>query len=265
MLLLFAMGTAHAQTDSATSRLLDSLSIDNVNRVDTTAATTVESPEEESNVLSYPMDTTVYSSVRSIPADTLRLLRNEKAYAYRHWLDSALRSEEEPEPGAQASRKVSFGPLSTFFSLLQWLLGALVVFVIGLIIYKLFLGKGSMLLRNRKNVEVEITEEEEVSPEHFSGQIAAAEAKKDFRLATRYRYLRSLYVLSEKGFVVPGTDKTNYQYMSELRSKAPELAPGFQKLVYLYEHIWYGEYPLSESFYRVVADGFIQFTQPIDA
>lgn len=267
LLLLFALGNASAQTDTATTELLDSLKASPVYTPEQdTVSSVVQNDSEESSVAeSYPMDTTIFASVRPLQADSLRLIRKQKAYSWQGWIDSLLRAEDKMNTQNRRPPDVSFRFLNEIFTVLKWVLGLAVLFVLGLVIYKLFLADGSLLLRNRKNVEVQIEEEEMLSPEHFGGQITAAEAKKDFRMAIRYRYLKILHQLAEKNLLVPGTEKTNYQYMAELRKTAPDIARKFQPIVTQYEYVWYGEYPLSESLYREVAAGFTQFTEPLES
>lgn len=267
LLLLFAVGNASAQTDTATREFLDSLKTtpNYTNEQDTVSTVVQNDAEETTTAESYPMDTSIFVSLRPLPADSFRLLRNQKAYSWHAWVDSLLRANEKKSMHNRKPPDINFRFLDSFFTVLKWILGLAVLFVLGLVVYKLFLSDGSLLLRNRKNVEVQTEEEEVLSPEHFGAQIGAAETKKDFRMAIRYRYLRILHQLAEKNLLVPGTEKTNYQYLAELRKSAPDIARRFQSIVTQYEYVWYGEYPLSESLYREIAAGFKQFTEPLES
>ena len=267
LLLLFALGNAAAQTDTTTTELPDSLKSSPVYAPEQdTVSSVVQHDSEDSGVAeSYPMDTSIFAGMRPLQADSLRIIRQQKAYSWQHWLDSLLRAQDKLNTQNRRPPDLSFRFLEEIFLVLKWILGLAVVFVLGLVIYKLFLSDGSLLLRNRRNVEVQIEEEAVLSPEHFGQQIAAAEAKKDFRMAIRYRYLKILHRLAEKNLLVPGTEKTNYQYLAELRKTAPDIARRFQSIVTQYEYVWYGEYPLPDSLYREMATGFTQFTEPLES
>ena len=70
---------------------------------------------------------------------------------------------------------------------------------------------------------------------------------KNYRLAIRYQFLLTLQKLSENDIVEWHFDKTNSDYLSEI--KQPQLQNGFKKITYLYDYIWYGEQPLDEIKY----------------
>lgn len=70
---------------------------------------------------------------------------------------------------------------------------------------------------------------------------------KNYRLAIRYQFLLTLQKLSENGIVEWHFDKTNSEYLSEI--KQPQLQNGFKKITYLYDYIWYGEQPIDKIKY----------------
>ncbi|MEM9076667.1 MAG: hypothetical protein AAGC43_06495 [Bacteroidota bacterium] len=77
---------------------------------------------------------------------------------------------------------------------------------------------------------------------------------KDYRLAVRYQFLKVLKRLSQKQLIDWNFEKTNSDYEKELNEN--QLKTKFREVSYLYEHIWYGENPITERQYRKTNDRF---------
>lgn len=65
------------------------------------------------------------------------------------------------------------------------------------------------------------------------------------RLSIRYYYLFLLKKLSEKELIEWDVEKTNSDYIYEIKS--PQLKANFEYLSYLYNYIWYGEFDISQQ------------------
>lgn len=65
----------------------------------------------------------------------------------------------------------------------------------------------------------------------------------EHRLSIRYYYLFLLKKMSEKQLIEWDVEKTNSDYIYEIKS--PQLKANFEYLSYLYNYIWYGEFELS--------------------
>ncbi|PRX55491.1 DUF4129 domain-containing protein [Flagellimonas meridianipacifica] len=78
--------------------------------------------------------------------------------------------------------------------------------------------------------------------------------KKDYRLAVRYQFLKVLKRLSQKQLIDWHFEKTNSDYEKELKEN--RLRAKFKEVSYLYEHIWYGENPITERQYQKTDDRF---------
>lgn len=75
----------------------------------------------------------------------------------------------------------------------------------------------------------------------------AALEDKNYRLAIRYHFLRTLKRLSQKDIIEWHFDKTNSDYQNEIQQQQLKLS--FKEIAYLYDYIWYGEQPIDESKY----------------
>lgn len=78
-----------------------------------------------------------------------------------------------------------------------------------------------------------------------------AVAAEDYRQATRIHFLMVIKYLSEKGALQWSQEKTNRQYVREMRGR-PQ-ARDFQRAVSLYEYVWYGNSPISRERYEADA------------
>jgi hypothetical protein len=90
-----------------------------------------------------------------------------------------------------------------------------------------------------------IESEEDISQINFDELIAAAVERKDYKLAVRYLFLKSLKLLSEKEFIELRNNKTNHQYLSEIKNNS--VSNAFQIATSRFEWIWYGDFPVDEK------------------
>ncbi len=83
--------------------------------------------------------------------------------------------------------------------------------------------------------------------------ISKAEQEQNFRLAIRYLFLKELKILKEAGLIDWKIDKTNKDYIVELKSelsKNKELKKDFEEKTSIYEYTWYGNFEISEEEYE---------------
>ena len=81
------------------------------------------------------------------------------------------------------------------------------------------------------------------------------------RLSIRYYYLYLLKKMSEKQLIEWDVEKTNSDYIYEIKS--PQLKANFEYLSYLYNYIWYGEFELSLSEFEKAKKAFDTTIQSI--
>jgi Domain of unknown function (DUF4129) len=67
----------------------------------------------------------------------------------------------------------------------------------------------------------------------------------DYRLAIRYYYLCILKKMSEKSIIDWNPEKTNSDYLYEIKSDS--LKSDFAYVSYLYNYIWYGEFEVDTA------------------
>lgn len=101
------------------------------------------------------------------------------------------------------------------------LLWTLAILFILFILYKLFLPKGYLKESRAAKQQTPEVEEEVISSESdFDNLINQALQANNYRQAVRYQYLKTLHKLSDRNLVELAKDKTNFQYVRELRNPA---------------------------------------------
>ena len=82
---------------------------------------------------------------------------------------------------------------------------------------------------------------------NFEQLIQEKLAQKDYRLAIRFYYLYLLKKMSDQKIIDWEVNKTNSDYAYEIKNEIQKSK--FEKLSYLYEYIWYGEFEIEETQY----------------
>ena len=135
----------------------------------------------------------------------------------------------------------------TYSTLLDYLYYGLMIAALILIIRGLIKADRRGLLFGKINSnEIKMIEsEEDISQINFDELIAAAAERKDYKLAVRYLFLKSLKLLSEKELIELRNNKTNHQYLSEIKNN--RISNAFQIATSRFEWIWYGDFPVDEK------------------
>ncbi|MUU77562.1 hypothetical protein [Winogradskyella endarachnes] len=95
--------------------------------------------------------------------------------------------------------------------------------------------------------------EENIEQIDFDLLISKALKEQNYRLATRYLYLKSLKSLANKKVIEWHYEKTNTDYLNEIKDN--QLKTLFKRVSYIYDYVWYGEFPINEaSFNKNKAD-----------
>ena len=194
--------------------------------------------------------------------------KEDKDFAYLKYLDSLLKktkgltvdtfssnntgSFKRKNDSSQNAESARARKPSNIFSnpIVKVILWVMAIFLIGFLIYKLFLGE-NFFRRNRAYQKTSATQKEGdmiTDPSAYDKMISQAVMNKNYRLAIRYLYLQALQNLSGKGALQFSTDKTNTEYITELRGKPYQ--NDFAAITLSYEYVWYGKFDISEDTYN---------------
>ncbi|WP_223608794.1 DUF4129 domain-containing protein [Chryseobacterium sp. OSA05B] len=127
------------------------------------------------------------------------------------------------------------------------------IILVGFLLYfiiKFLLGKDGNLFFGKKNKKIHINAEElheNIHEINFPESITQFERKGDHRSAVRYQFLFILKKLSDKKQINWNPEKTNKDYVAEL--KDGNLKSKFSDLSYIFDYVWYGEFSIDEESY----------------
>lgn len=225
-------------------------------RFDDTVAPAVDMEdvyEEETDTSTYTpaprKDTIVY---RAVPDSLATTLKSQKEFAYAN----------DPEYWIKEKKKESRG----FGDLLDWMFMStavrfIVYFVLAFILlyaaYRIAVNNNLFYNPARKKALEEEKPLETVDPGQMDALIAAAVAEKDFRKSIRFYYIKTLFELDRKGWIRYHPEGTNNEYILQIGTGA--IAGEFSYLTQVYEYVWYGGFPVSESQFATVQQQFQEF------
>ena len=154
------------------------------------------------------------------------------------------------------------GYFSFFLQLLPYILIGILLFLL----IKFFLNVNSRALLYSKSNEAVVSlsdEEQIIKNEDIDQLIQNALKAKNYRLAIRYYYLLILKQLSQKELINWEIQKTNDDYIDELKKE--ELKKSFGHITWLYDYIWYGDFPIDEAKYLKAELKFASLRKTLDA
>ncbi|BDD10417.1 hypothetical protein FUAX_28490 [Fulvitalea axinellae] len=101
---------------------------------------------------------------------------------------------------------------------------------------------------NVRNADLSFSEdlEKDIRDLDLDGMLKAALSAKDYKAAVRVLFLLSLRSLSKGEFLEVSREKTNYQYVRELRER-PEMRETFRRITFEFERFWYADLMAGEE------------------
>ena len=135
----------------------------------------------------------------------------------------------------------------TFSTALDYFYYLLAILALILILRGLIKGdRRGLLFGKIANNEIKMVEQDEnLNLLNFDELFSSALDNKQYRLAIRYLFLKSLKLLSDKEMIELKNNKTNHQYFLEIKNT--QIANVFQDATLSFEWIWYGEFPVNEE------------------
>jgi hypothetical protein len=146
-------------------------------------------------------------------------------------------------------------------SVMKYVILGLVAAMLVYVIFKLLgINLLSIFKKNKTIAEVPYTESlENIHEIDFDEAIENALAIKDYRLAVRLLYLRSLKQLSDSNLISWKLDKTNNAYLNELTDA--EQRRRFSIVTRQFEYVWYGDFPVNGQSFQKISAIFHEFKQ----
>jgi hypothetical protein len=154
----------------------------------------------------------------------------------------------------------NFSSEHTSMNVVVFILKTLAVLVVGFVIYliaKAILNKEGQWIfgkNSNKKVIYDTEIEKQLFVTDFEKLIQETLASGQTRLSIRYYYLWLLKKLSEKNVIEWDIEKTNSDYLYEIKNETQK--ENFAYLSYLYNYIWYGEFDLDNITFEKAKTAF---------
>jgi hypothetical protein len=103
--------------------------------------------------------------------------------------------------------------------------------------------------------------QENIHELNFEKLITEAIAAQQYAKAIRLFYLKTLKQLTDRKLIDWRINKTNYDYVRELGTK--DLAPSFRNLTFLFEYIYYGDFPITQADFEQAQSAFKNFEEQL--
>jgi hypothetical protein len=193
--------------------------------------------------------------LRAVPDTTAEHIKAQREFGYAN--DSSLWKRESTAENKNVVRLFDALSKSIFLRWLLYLfLGAIILYAI----YQVMVVNNFFIFsRSRKNTTNTGSAEQQFFDDDLDSKIQHAIAIREYRKAVRWMFLKTLRILHSHQLIQLNAKSTNLDYIKQLQKK--QQAAGFTHLVHIYEHVWYGEYQLTEHQFQVVLDNFNRFIE----
>lgn len=194
------------------------------------------------------------------------------SFDQKEWKDSKAGMQYSKKPKAKKKKKkrtnVSNGtgelpsprsaPNINFQDLAQTLLIFFAVLILAFIILRVVAGDAILAnepVKQRPPISLEDIETN-LQEADVEGFLKQALVEKNYRLAIRLYYLAIIKELAAKGIIEWKRDKTNGQYLRELRQKKHPQVQKFKKVTRIFEYVWYSNMTFEEEQFEEVRINF---------
>lgn len=169
---------------------------------------------------------------------------------FKEWLQDVLDEIFSFGDGAQRTPA---------YALIIRIIGIIILLLVVYFIVRAILGKEANLWifgRSRKNIAVQDIHQENIHQMNFSQLIEETKKSGNYRLGVRYYYLWLLKKLSNREIIDWHWDKTNTDYLYEIKDSG--LRKDFEYLSYVYDYSWYGEFDIDQAAFSKAEKAFVK-------
>ncbi len=214
-------------------------------------------------LLAWPYSGFVASAAETITPAQWQQLTGDKAFTYQNDKEVV----RPPEPPHDNLLLRFFQLIFEFFKAAHVLIWILLIAALVFVIYKIFAGNGSFMFgKNKKTMHEDgpqQNEEEDIAAANWEALLQRAIAGNDLRMTVRYRYMWLLQIFQQRELIKYRSDKTNYDYYTELND--PKYKQPFRQLSRQYEYVWYGHFDLPAVAYGEYSDLFNNLKKQLGA
>ncbi|WP_452223211.1 DUF4129 domain-containing protein [Lacinutrix chionoecetis] len=214
--------------------------------------------------------TAPYIEKQDIKQEDLKKYKNRDAFNYtekqanedswwakfKRWLGNVLLRALAKLFGMGAAT----GILWFMLNILPYILLGVLVFL--LIRFFLKVNNRNLFYGEQNKPIIQFTDEEQIiKNEDINALINEAVKQNDYRLAIRYYYLLSLRVLTENNIIDWQQQKTNADYIKEIKTNT--IQSQFEKITRIYDYVWYGEFEIDALKFENLKLNFINLNKQV--
>jgi hypothetical protein len=199
-----------------------------------------------------PAAETYHPNLRAVPDSVTGKMKKQRDFLYAN--DPSYWVEKRPQQSSVASflQKIGRSPV------LKWVMYSFLAAVILFVLYQVMVVNNFFIFSRRaRKKKAEESHDGDLDSENIEQKLSDALALGDYRLAIRYLYLKTLYLLSEKKLIALQARSTNRDYLLQMEHQ--DAGKDFRALTQVYEYVWYGEYRPSDSQYNTIETNFKRF------
>lgn len=198
--------------------------------------------QEVENDSSQIVKSTTIAKERSFDENINDKYSNDKDFQYKEY--------EAPKPKEKSNLDLSaIGAIVVFLGqVLPWFIGAIVLYIILKTVFDLDVNFWKKKSNTKKVAKKLIYEDDDIHEVDLHKFLKESLENQNYRLAVRYYYLLILRGLSSKKMIDYHKDKTNAEYLFEIKEE--KLRTQFSTLSYIYTYVWYGEFLVDEISFK---------------
>lgn len=176
----------------------------------------------------------------------------------KYWENIQKVKQEEKKGEEKPTDGLNSDLIKAFATFLLVLIGIVVAFFVVRQLMGLQLRPRNRKIKRQGDLTIDLEEiEEKLEEVVLDDFIKEAIQKGNFALAIRLYYLEALKTLSQQKQIRWKKDKTNRDYLIEMRQSA--FHRSFQEITRLFERVWYGNRSIDAAIFHEIAPTFQEF------
>jgi hypothetical protein len=204
-------------------------------------------------------------NTRKVSDEELNKVKSDDDYWYVNQKPDGKKGPAEPQSsgskkGQRVEEKKSIAE-SLWSSIAFWII--LIAAFVGLLVWFLATSNIRLFRKASKPIEEEAEEQatEDIYEMNFEKEIQKAIDGKNYRMAIRLMYLRTLRDLSLRKLITYTHEKTNSDYLFQLAGT--NYYKNFFRLTRNFDYTWYGQFEVSQDSFGMIQNDFSSFKQQL--
>jgi hypothetical protein len=201
---------------------------------------------------------------KKVPDSVMQAILADDDFWYANKTEEEKGQKERIDSSKKNSQKSSNSSNDGFLnstgaSWIMWII--LILVMLGAIIVFLMNNQVNLFSSKSKKMVQDATHDgnmpENIFEIEYEAAINKALADGNYRLATRFLFLRTLKMLSSKKIIDYAADKTNFDYLFQVNGS--KYYPLFMQVAKNYEYVWYGKFEVDEEQFKAIRNSFDEF------